>query len=312
MPGSVLVPVDGSHFAEHALPFALDISRRTDATLHVVLVHVPAGDTGPTYPLESAIRAHQEEQRDFEAHYVQELVQRLAAADVAIRPALLRGPVAATLGEYVAREEIGLVVMTTHGRGGLQRTWLGSTADRLIRHSRIPILLVRPSSATREVVPGTERGIERVVVAIDGTATAETALNDVLEMGITGSATMTIVHVLQPASAAAPPYLPRPIRIGRDEMDLRKARMDAYLDRLAKRVREKGWSCDTRVVVGHHPAAAVLEVAEENGADLIVLGTEGRGGLRRLILGSVADEVIRSTQRPVLVHRSAGQAPHSF
>lgn len=305
MPDSILVPVDGSRFAEHAFPLALDISRRTGATLHVVLVHVPAEDTGPTYPLTEAIRAYEEEQRDYEASYVQALVRHFAESGVAIRSALLRGAVAAKLGEYVAREKVQLVVMTTHGRGGLGRTWLGSTADRLIRRSKIPILLVRPPSATREVVPRTERGIERVVVAIDGTATAETALDDVLEMGITGEAAMTLVHVLRPANAAAPPYLPHPIRIDQDEMEARRSRMEAYLHGLAQRVERKRWSCGTRVVMGHHPAAAVLEVAQEIGADLIVLGTEGRGGLRRMLLGSVADEVIRATDRPVLVHCSA-------
>jgi nucleotide-binding universal stress UspA family protein len=307
MPRSVLVPVDGSNFAEHALPYALGIAHRTGATLHLVLVHVPVESVSPHYPLADAMEAHDEEQRDNDTAYMESLMERLEPAGIEIRPALLRGRVAPALEQYVEEKEIGLVVMTTHGRGGLQRAWLGSTADSLIRHSMIPILLVRPSAETREIGPESGMGIRRVLVALDGSETSEIALRDALELGITDGAELVLLHVLQPPVAAASPYLPHTIQLTHDEMEARKAFMQRYLDRLAEQSWLKDRATRTRVVVDYHPAPATLEAAEQLDADLVVLGTHGRGGLRRMILGSVADKVIRGTHRPVLVHRGVGR-----
>ncbi len=307
MPSSVLVPVDGSNFAEHALPYALGIARRTGATLHLALVHVPAEVVSPAYPLADALESRDAELREHDAAYMEALVERLRPSGVELKPALLRGRVGSALSDYVDDGGIGLVVMTTHGRGGLQRAWLGSTADSLIRHCMIPILLVRPAADTREIGPESYHEFERVLVALDGSETSETALRDAFEIGITEHASLVLVHALQPPVAAASPYLPHTIQLTHDEMEAREAHMTDYLKRMA----EADWLGDrpteVRVRVDYHPAPAILELAEEEGADLIALGTHGRGGLRRLVLGSVADKVIRGTHRPVLVHRGVGR-----
>ncbi|MFP4624560.1 MAG: universal stress protein [Gemmatimonadota bacterium] len=308
MPSSILVPVDGSTFAEHAFPYALGIARRTDATLHLALVHVPPDVVGPAYPLTEAIQAQHEEQRDRETGYLERLIERLRPSGVPIRPALLRGRVPAALGEYVEERGIGLVVMTTHGRGGLQRAWLGSTADSLVRHCVIPILMVRPSEETREIGPGGDRTIRRMLVALDGSEASEAALRDALQLGITADATVALLHVLQPAVAASSPYLPQTIQLTQDEMSAREKQMRRYLEEVAARDALAERTTELRVEVDYYPAPAVLDVAEELDVDLIVLGTQGRGGLRRLILGSVADKVIRGTHRPVLVHRGVGRS----
>jgi nucleotide-binding universal stress UspA family protein len=305
MPDTVLVPVDGSNFAEHALPIALGIARQTGASLHLALVHVPAETVGPTYPLTDEVQAHYEEQRSFESEYLEKLVKRLAPSGVTARPALLSGRVTQALQEYVEGEGIELVVMTTHGRGGLQRAWLGSTADSLIRHCMIPILLVRPSEETREIGSDRIRPMERLVVALDGSETSEVALHDALELGVTETATLHLAHVLQPAVASASPYLPHTIQLTHDEISARESHMRRYLEQVAGGL--EGHACELHVEVDYHPAPAVLDLAERVDADLIVLGTHGRGGLRRLILGSVADKVIRGTHRPVLVHRGVGR-----
>lgn len=307
MPSKVLVPVDGSNFAEHALPYALGVARRTGAAIHLALVHVPAETVSPTYPFADALESRDAELREHDTAYMEELVERLKPADVELRPALLRGRVPSALADYVDEAQIDLIVMTTHGRGGLQRTWLGSTADSLIRHCMIPILLVRPSDDTREIDPESDREIGKVLAALDGSDTSETALRDAFEIGITDDASLVLVHALQPPVAAASPYLPHTIQLTQDEMEAREQHMEQYL----KRVAERQWLGDrpteVRVQVDYHPAPAILELAEEEAVDLIALGTHGRGGLRRLVLGSVADKVIRGTHRPVLVHRGMGR-----
>ena len=307
MPNSVLVPVDGSNFAEHALPYALGIARRTGATLHLALVHVPTDIVSPSYPLADAMESREVEMRENDAAYIEGLVDRLEPSGLDITPALLRGRVAPALAEYVDEHEIGLVVMTTHGRGGLQRAWLGSTADSLIRHCMIPILLARPSEETREIGPDSDHPIGSVLAALDGSDTAETALHDAFELGITDDASLILIHALQPPVAAASPYLPHTIQLTQDEMEAREEHMKGYLEDVTAEDWLAGRAVETRVRVDYHPAPAILEVAEEENVDLIALGTHGRGGLRRLVLGSVADKVIRGTHRPVLVHRGVGR-----
>ena len=306
MPNSVLVPVDGSNFAEHALPYALGIARRTGASLHLALVHVPTEILSPSYPLADAMESRDAELREHDTAYMEALVERLRPSGVELHPVLLRGRVGTALSEYVEENGMDLVVMTTHGRGGLQRAWLGSTADSLIRHCMIPILLVRPSEGTREIGPESDHEIHRVLAALDGSETAEKALRDAFELGITEKASLVLVHGLQPPVAAASPYLPHTIQLTHDEIEAREAHMKAYLERVAESEWLGARPVETRVRVDYHPAPAIIELAEEEDAGLIALGTHGRGGLRRLVLGSVADKVIRGTHRPVLVHRGVG------
>ncbi|MFO7893763.1 MAG: universal stress protein [Longimicrobiales bacterium] len=306
MPRRVLVPVDGSNFSEHALPYALGVARRTGATLHLALVHVPAETVSSTYPLADAVEGHDAELREHDTTYMEGLVERLKPSRVEIRPALLGGRVGPALADYVDDVGIDLIVMTTHGRGGLQRAWLGSTADSLIRHCMIPILLVRPRDETREIGPDSDRIIGKVLAALDGSDTSETALRDAFELGITEGASLVLVHALQPPVAAASPYLPHTIQLTQDEMEAREGHMEDYLERVADQPWLGERETAVRVRVDYHPAPAILELAEEEDVDLIALGTHGRGGIRRLILGSVADKVIRGTHRPVLVHRGVG------
>ncbi len=309
MPKSVLVPVDGSNFAEHALPYALGIARRTAATVYVALVHVPADLVGPNHPLADAVEAQHEAQRDLDAAYIDELAERIGASGLPVRPALLRGNVAAALSRYVEAERIELVVMTTHGRGGLKRAWLGSTADSLLRQCMAPLLLIRPSERTREITAANDRRFERVLAAVDGSETAELAVRDAFDIGLTDEAALILLHVLQPPVAAASPYLPHTIQLTHEEISAREDHMRQYLATIAAQDWLAGRTVETKVVVDYQPALAIMDTAERVDADLIVLGTHGRGGLRRLILGSVADTVVRGTQRPVLIHRGVGRVP---
>ncbi|HUE77566.1 MAG TPA: universal stress protein [Longimicrobiales bacterium] len=298
MSNAILVPVDGSSFAEHALPYALGIARRTAATLHVGLVHVRYHLASPSYPLVAELEAQDAAELERDRVYLDELVERLRPSGVRVRPMLLHGQVVPSLTGFIEEHGIGLVVMTTHGRGGLQRAWLGSTADGLLRNVDIPLLLVRPSDGTREIGAGSDHVFRHVLAALDGGDTAEAALREAVELGVVGRAAVTLAHVVQPALTAFAPY----VEPGAADLEIRDLRLKR---RLASLSREE-WLWDRRIEVelelDYFPAQSLLEMAERRDADLIVLGTHGRGGLSRMILGSVADKVIRGTSRPVLVY----------
>jgi nucleotide-binding universal stress UspA family protein len=307
IPRAILVPVDGSSFAEHALPYGLGIARRTGATLHLALVHVPADTMAPAYPLADVVEARLTEERDREVIYLDRLVERLAPSGVELRRALLHGRVSEALTAYVEEASIDLVAMTTHGRGGFQRAWLGSTTDAMCRECPAPILLIRPSATGGEVDASSDHAFRRVLAALDGSQASERALAGALALGVTAEASVVLAHVVGPPVAAASPYLPDPIQLTQEEVAARTARVQRYLTGVASWAELEDRAVETRIMTDYEPAPAILDLAETVDADLLVLGTHGRGGLRRLILGSVADKVVRGTHRAVFVHRGAGR-----
>lgn len=295
---SILVPVDGSSFSEHALPLALGIAQAAGATVEVALVHVPA-----VYYEE--VVSHSEtlelEAKQREQEYLDGLRDRLpAAAAVKINVHHLEGVVPDTLGEEIVQKGIDLVVMCTHERMFLSRAVLGSVADRLLRHSNIPLVLIHPSVTPamldRPKVP------RKVLICLDGTAAAEAILEPVLSLGQPAPVTYRLLQVVLPSSHYIGPFTPK--NDDRDQMLMEQASRNAtsYLESFAKRLPSGRSSVETKVVFSSTPDAAILEDACASGSDLIAMATHGRGGLVRMLMGSVADKVIRMASCPVLVY----------
>src|SRR5262249_16119135 len=139
---SVLVPLDGSRFGEQALPLALSIAQRANISVDLVTVHVPlAGMFAETAAgFESTLNPRILEQQRAYLDGVSDRVRAVSTAHV--RSVLLDGTVAETIRAHAQTTKADLIVMTTQGRGPLSRFWLGSVADRLVRRSPIPVLLV--------------------------------------------------------------------------------------------------------------------------------------------------------------------------
>jgi len=302
MASPILVPLDGSALSEQALPPAAGIARRTRAPLHIVHVHVlsiPVGYPEAGVYFSAELEKHAREQ---EREYLDGVAARFPDLDV--RTALLEGSIVNALEDYIAAERIGLVVMTTHGRSGLSRAWLGSIADALIRHVEIPILLQRPDPEGAE--PARDSW-SHVLIPLDGSEVAESILEHAVRIGSLTHARYTLVQVVPPADqlsaaeVAIAAVLP-PQRLQQVEADAL-----GYLESVADRLRAEGHDVRTAIVVHRQPALGIIEKAKELGADLIAIATHGRGGLRRVALGGVADKIIRSTHLPLLVYRPPKQ-----
>jgi len=157
----IMVPLDGSRFAESVLPIALSLSRRTGAPLHVVTVQEPI----PSFAYdewESAAGEWSEE-------YLRSVVERFGSqggGEVTTR--LLTGHVVESLEEEAEARSADLVVMATHGRGAFSRAWLGSVTDAFLHHTERPVLLVRPDEDA-EASPPTDFAVARILVPLDGT-----------------------------------------------------------------------------------------------------------------------------------------------
>jgi nucleotide-binding universal stress UspA family protein len=298
---SVLVPLDGSVFGEHALPVALSIARRAGIALHVVHVHVPPlpiyADTitNMNYSADPAMREQ-------ERAYLANVVQRLQIASrVEVTYRLLDSQVAEAIQEYAQAHDVDLVVMTTHGRGLFSRFWLGSVADQLVRSQSVPVLLIRPQEEKADFTR--EYNFAHILVSLDGSELAEQVLAPAIALGRLMQSEVTLVRVVEPVMLVGyDPVGAALDAIDQERLERQKAEAQTYLLRVAGRFREQVPSVKTRVVISHHPAKGILDEARAQVCSLIALSTHGRRGVGRLFLGSVADKVLRAAPTPVLIY----------
>ena len=155
---------------------------------------------------------------------------------------------------------------------------------------------------------GDRAGIRRygdALVPLDGSPEAESVLEPVMDLvgADNASATCTLLLVQQPIAAIALSSLEAAIP-PEARPDTDDGPTVAYLNSVAERLRSRGIRVHTRATVHTSPARAILDQAHESEADLIAMATHGRGGIRRLLIGSVADKVLRGTDRPVLLYRA--------
>jgi nucleotide-binding universal stress UspA family protein len=282
----ILVPLDGSALAERALPAAERLARAIEGTLLLVRVNpFPAWITwAPSATLAPETYQHvfDNEQR-LAKQYLDAWTQTLRSRGLTVDALDLSGEPASTLLDLLPERDIGLVVMTTHGRTGLARFALGSVADRLVRGSNTPVLLIRALTDSAQ----SER-LQRALVPLDGSGLAEATLGLVAQLA---GRLLSEVQLVRVVVAAA------------DEDVTKSAR--TYLDDAQRRLeaRLEGRTCAISQIVSRgDPAERILQAAAE-GCDVIVMATQGATGARRWAFGSVADRVLQQGSAPMLLVR---------
>jgi nucleotide-binding universal stress UspA family protein len=302
----VLVPLDGSTLAEEALPVAEAIAREAGADLHLVTVQPPMISPGVQFGLSDAAPPVYGNRDDVET-YLARVAGRQARPHAGHTvTAVLMGDPADRLADYVDANAIDLVVMTTHGRGGFSRFWLGSVADRLVRRINTPMLVLRHGTRMKDL------RFERIVIALDGSAVSEGAIGPAVALGsVTPNPLYTLVRVVQPSlpPTVAPVGL-YPPDVLVPSVDRLSAVAAEYLEQVAERLRQRSCSVATRVFVDG-AADQIVRFAERSNAHLIAMGTRGVSGFDRLMLGSVADKVVRTAVQPVLVAPAKSLRPRT-
>jgi nucleotide-binding universal stress UspA family protein len=301
---SIYVPLDGSPFAEQALPLAGELARRTGAILQLALVHHPVPALATALEVPEIEAQLDQEARAREQTYLTSIVERVRkSVNVPVTGTLLDGPVADALETHLEQTGADLVVITTHGRGPMSRFWLGSVADHLMRRLHVPVLLVRGPSTT--AVPP---DIRRIVITLDGSPFSERAIEAAVALGRGFNAEYALLMVVEPPLPIADPSGLMVIPVGADsEKQLRDA-ATKYLDGLAQRLRKDGLTVTTHPVEAAGAAATIIAQADALKADLVAIASHGAGGFERLVVGSVADKVIRASTHPTLVVRPPKEA----
>jgi len=298
---SILVPLDGSAFGEQALPWAACLSKGLGAHLELVRVHDPV----PPWTLATegavAVTTADPAIRDAEDQYLANCAARLREGGFTqVGYRLLDGDTVEQVAAHAEDNAIGLVVLATHGRGALSRLWLGSVSDALVRRLTMPMLLIRPTEAA--AVPAAER-FRKVLVALDGSREAESALEPALALAHPDGCQLFLLRVVPPVPIPGDVGMPAVPLVDEGLTETLTIQARTYVEGVAARLRSGKVAVATRVEVEMGPAQAILHEAARSGAELIALATHGARGLRRMVLGSVADKVLRGADRPVLLTR---------
>lgn len=298
--GRVLVPYDGSEPADAALAFALALGRAgaaidvvnvLDETQIVVQSSASVGAFDPTQLLESL-----EEQADTVIGGARDQAR---AAGVAVTTQVLHEPAIAGITRFAHEHDSALIAMGTHARTGLAHVILGSTTEGVLRASSVPVLVTRSEMRPADVL------FHKLLVAVDHSDPADAAVALAARMGTAFGAACVLCSVVDSraidARAANYGYRPEPL----------VAELHAHAQGTLERALARGGftgSAQTVVVEGEAGPAIVAQARAIN-ADAIVMGSHGRRGIQRLLLGSVAEHVVHQSTVPVIVVRQAPASP---
>jgi len=292
----VLVATDFSEASNSALTCAASIAGANDAEL--LLVHALSEEAGLPVPME-----HLPAVMDCELRNARQQLAKIESdslAGVRHETILERGPVADVLEEVIRRKGIDLLVTGTHGRAGIKKLMLGSTAEKLFRRASCPVLTVGPSAkVTHE--------IRRVLYATDFGAASIHALPYAIEFANKPSGALALLHLTSPVPVEymGPFWYPT-----NDILETEEAEKQRSLKKLRDLLPSgSGLSCSVEHVVElHFPPAGITGFARRWGADLIVMGVRhSAANLPRLVSHmpwAVAYEVVRAAECPVLTVRS--------
>lgn len=296
-PRRILCPVDFSKSSELALRYALSIARDRDA--EVVVLHVVVDVVATGYPYMPDSLAPTDEMRTTALEQLETLVQGSNPGEVTVDVQLAEGDVVDTIVERAKAIPADAVVMGTEGRRGLSRLFLGSVTERVIRLSPQPVLSVSPNAPEP---PPSDVPFQRILCPVDFSPSSLAALERALDLcGDDG--TVTVLHVVEFYIDAS---IGESVAFDLDEVRERHrsdavAKLEAAVPEEAKGKAR----LQTEVLTTHGAWREILDVAEHEQSELVVMGVMGRSKADMLFFGSTTNHVVRSASCPVLTVRAS-------
>lgn len=298
----ILFPTDFSESSRQALPYAVALAEAHDAELHLLHANVlhASDPANPShhFPEMENLTTELEERADAR---MKEIVEKHAPDPLTVVREQRRGISAPPVVlEYVDEADIDLVVMGTHGRRGLRHLMLGSVTEEVVRRAPCPVLTAREQDE-----PATVAGFGTILAPVDFSEHSEQALRHAVELAREFDADLQLLHVIEEITYPDF-YYPAPLTGEQMAAEIRE-RIAERLQTAMDRIEEAGIHATVHMVEDR-PAPGIADFAEENGADLVVVGTHGLTGVKRALLGSVAEGVIRRSVPPVLTVKTSGRS----
>ena len=281
-PRHLLVPLDGSPYSERVLPLAVTLAKAYEAKITLVSV-LRVGRGLIALP---STHAKIETGRQEREAYLKSVAERLQAEGVKVEYTVGVGPVAETINTLAQELNADVVIIRTHGRSGISRWVMGSTAAKILQLSVKPLLMVPLSADERAQKPQ----FRKILVPLDGSEFAERVLPYVRAIDTSFHTEIILLHV--PVVPEADLYGPMADLIER----LRReaiAQAEKYLEGIVSVLRAEGHNVRA-LITGSEAAETILEVSRKEDVDLIMMATHGRGGLDRVFIGSTAERLAQS------------------
>ena len=282
----ILLPFDGSEGAADVLHHAGEIAHWADATIHVLFVADTTRDSVTViegHTVDALVREGEE--------IVEEAEETLRTLGVDYESDVVQGNPAPTIVEYAERYGHDLIVMPTHGRAGLSRYLIGSISEKVVRLSPVPVLTARMQPDEQFAFP-----YENILIPTDGSAGATHAARHGLSLAAALDATVHVLSVVDDTS------LGPDVRSIISGQESEQAATDA-VDDLISEAETHGVTNTVRYVEHGTPISEILDCIEANDIHGVVMGTTGRRGTDRILLGSVAEKTVRSAPVPVITVR---------
>ena len=296
----MLVPLDGSHLAECVLPHATALSHAFDARVTLLRVLERAATSGRGQSVDP-LGWHM---RKAEAtSYLDGVGTRLQEVGLRTEQILLEGQAAERIVEFARAHDVGLILVSSHGRSGLSYWNVSSVVEKIILSSRVPTMIVRAYLPVTSDLAGLR--YQRLLVPLDCSQRAECALPLATTLARFYESQLLLAHVV------ARPEMPRRAPLTEEEIEL--------ADRLTERNRLEASRCleqlrsqlhpDVQLclLVGDNVAAALHELVKREDVDLVVLSAHGYSGGARWPYGSVALNFIAYGTTPLLIVQDLSQ-----
>lgn len=298
-PTKILLAVDGSPGSEQAARIATKLARDLDSELRVVLIGARAMDPGslaavPLLGAEPGPWTRETPKQDAYQRLEGEVEKIRAAGGEVSKTYVEFGRPDAEIVRLAEDIDAGLIVVGSRGFGPLRRAVMGGVSRSVVRHAHCPVLVVRGGQP-----------LGPVLVCVDGSKGAAEAARAGAEISAATGAALHVVYVMR-AERYRPQFGPEAWEGW--QKNLARASRDArsWVEEQADLLQTGTRSVEAHLAFGE-PAREVVRLAGEVGAGLIVVGSRGLGGVRRMLLGSVSDSVVEHAPCPVMVVRAPGR-----
>jgi nucleotide-binding universal stress UspA family protein len=281
---NILVPLDGSALAERVLPAALQLAEAKHGS--ITLLTVVAKKPGENVNLMAKAIQTGEYEADL---YLRSVKKHLLPSVVPIKTAVIIGKPDKDIIQYAKEHETDLIIMSTHGRSGITRWSFGRTADKVLRRSPCPTVILR---SQYDIEPDQ---FKRILLPLDGSPLAERVLVAALEMAKDVDVELFMIHVVERGSFYG---------FGHDEVHINQdiETAQTYLAELRDRAIPADVAVHSHVAVGSS-ADVIVDYAEAQAIDLIIVSSRGVSGFDSWMFGSVAEKVMKGAPCAILVIR---------
>ncbi|AHI29947.1 universal stress protein [Marinobacter similis] len=293
----IVVPLDGSCLAEWALPHALNLVNALGIQLVLIRVMQQSGNNHRQYPADPiACDAIQAESRA----YLDSVASRLGALGVHPETRILEGEPVDQIINFVRQDGQTLLVMTSHGVGGISHYMLGSVAHKSILQAHVSFLLVRAFNDQCQVLQ--EYHYNRITVPLDGSSRSECVLPIVELLSRHNDSTVDLVSI---APSLVHHYQidkhdPRLANVLELQTEL-KEKIDAYLENIGDRLKNESLHVQTQVRIADSPMSAIWEATRKGQSDLVVMAAHGRNCVNHWPLGALPLNALVYGETPLLV-----------